>query len=81
MTIEFYLAFIFTAFLVIASPGPTSFLVLAHAMGTNRRSPAFAIAGILCSNVVFVTVTVWADDRLDRRSRFSFLFVPSERCI
>ena len=36
MTIEFYLAFIFTAFLVIASPGPTSFLVLAH-MGTNRR--------------------------------------------
>ena len=58
MTIEFYLAFIFTAFLVIASPGPTSFLVLAHAMGTNRRSPAFAIAGILCSNVVFVTVTV-----------------------
>ena len=58
MTVELYLAFILTGFLVIASPGPTSFLVLAHAMGTNRRSPAFAIAGILCSNVVFVAVTV-----------------------
>lgn len=58
MTVELYLAFILTGFLVIASPGPTSFLVLAHAMGTDRRSPAFAIAGILCSNTVFVTVTV-----------------------
>ena len=58
MTVELYLAFILTGLLVIASPGPTSFLVLAHAMGTNRRSPAFAIAGILCSNMVFVAVTV-----------------------
>ena len=58
MTVELYLAFILTGLVVIASPGPTSFLVLAHAMGTNRRSPAFAIAGILCSNVVFVSVTV-----------------------
>lgn len=58
MTAELYLAFILTGLVVIASPGPTSFLVLAHAMGTNRRSPAFAIAGILCSNVVFVSVTV-----------------------
>lgn len=58
MTVELYLAFILTGFLVIASPGPTSFLVLAHAMGTNRHSPVFAIAGILCSNAVFVTVTV-----------------------
>lgn len=58
MTIELYLAFILTALLVIASPGPTSLLVLAHAMGTNRRAPAFAIVGILCSNAVFVGVTV-----------------------
>ena len=58
MTAELYLAFILTGLVVIASPGPTSFLVLAHAMGTNRRSPAFVIAGILCSNVVFVSVTV-----------------------
>jgi len=58
MTIELYLAFIFTGLLVIASPGPTSFLVLAYAMGTNRRAPACAIAGILCSNAVFVCVTV-----------------------
>ena len=58
MTVELYLAFILTGLFVIASPGPTSFLVLAHAMGTNRRSPAFAIAGILCSNAVFIAVTV-----------------------
>ena len=58
MTVELYLAFILTGLVVIASPGPTSFLVLAHAMGTDRRSPAFAIAGILCSNMVFVAVTV-----------------------
>lgn len=58
MTVELYLAFILTGLVVIASPGPTSFLVLAHAMGTNRRSPVFAIAGILCSNAVFVAVTV-----------------------
>ena len=58
MTVELYLAFILTGLLVIASPGPTSFLVLAHSMGTDCRSPAFAIAGILCSNVVFVSVTV-----------------------
>ena len=58
MTVELYLVFILTGLVVIASPGPTSFLVLAHAMGANRRSPAFAIAGILCSNMVFVAVTV-----------------------
>ena len=58
MTVELYLAFLLTGLLVIASPGPTSLLVLAHALGTNRRSPACAIAGILCSNVVFVCVTV-----------------------
>ena len=58
MTVELYLAFLLTGLVVIASPGPTSFLVLAHALGTNRRSPACAIAGILCSNAVFVGVTV-----------------------
>ena len=75
MTVELYLAFILTGFLVIASPGPTSFLVLAHAMGTNRRSPVFAIAGILCSNTVFVTVTVLGLTTALSASQLALVFI------
>ena len=57
MSFELYLAFTVTALFIIALPGPTVFVVIAHALESTRQG-SLAIAGVLCSNVVFVTATV-----------------------
>ncbi len=53
-----YVLFLLTAAVVGAAPGPTTLLVLSHALGRDLYRPACLIAGSLCGNVVLVLVTV-----------------------
>lgn len=54
-TYGFFLA---TSLLIGAAPGPTTLLVLSHALGRDPWRPAALIAGAFCGNVVLVLVTV-----------------------
>ena len=74
MSFELYLAFAVTALFVIALPGPTVFVVIAHALKSTRQG-ALAIAGVLCSNVVFVTATVTGITTFLTASQSVLLFI------
>ena len=74
MSFELYLAFAVTALFVIALPGPTVFVVIAHALESTRQG-ALAIAGVLCSNVAFVTATVTGITTFLTASQSVLLFI------
>ncbi len=50
--------FLLTSAALGAAPGPSTLLVLSHALGPDPRRPASLIAGAFCGNVVLVLTTV-----------------------
>ncbi len=58
MDLTTYGLFLLTSAAVGAAPGPSTLLVLSHALGQDPRRPASLIAGAFCGNVVFVLATV-----------------------
>ena len=53
-----YGLFLLTSAAVGAAPGPSTLLVLSHALGQDPRRPASLIAGAFCGNVVLVLATI-----------------------
>ena len=58
MDLTTYGLFLLTSAAVGAAPGPSTLLVLSHALGQDPRRPASLIAGAFCGNVVLVLATV-----------------------
>ncbi len=58
MDLATYGLFLLTSAPVGAAPGPSTLLVLSHALGQDPRRPASLIAGAFCGNVVLVLATV-----------------------
>ncbi len=58
MDLTAYGLFLLTSAAVAAAPGPSTLLVLSHALGQDPRRPASLIAGAFCGNAVLVLATV-----------------------
>ncbi len=58
MDLTTYGLFLLTSAAVGAAAGPSTLLVLSHALGQDPRRPASLIAGAFCGNVVLVLAPV-----------------------
>ena len=50
--------FLLASAAIAATPGPSTLLVLSHAIGRDAKRPANLIAGAFCGNLLLVAVTV-----------------------